>query len=39
MLIEIKSGRIKKGDSIISCAFGKKYDIFEVKSINFIYNF
>ena len=30
MLIQIREGCIKKGDSIMSCNSGKKYDIFEV---------
>lgn len=34
MLMEIKQGKIKRGDSLISCAFKKKYDIFEVGIMN-----
>jgi translation factor GUF1, mitochondrial len=30
MLIEIKQGVIKRGDVITSCAFDRKYDVFEV---------
>jgi GTP-binding protein LepA len=30
MLFEVRSGKLKKGDSIFSCAFGKRYEIFEV---------
>ena len=30
MLMEIKQGKVKRGDSIISCAYKKKFDIFEV---------
>jgi hypothetical protein len=29
--MEVKQGKIKRGDSIMSCGFEKKYDIFEVK--------
>ena len=30
LLVQIKAGIIKKGDVIISCGFGNKYDVFEV---------
>ena len=34
LLVDIKSGLVKKGDSIVSCAFKKKYEIFEVGIMN-----
>lgn len=30
MLVQVKDGFISKGNSVVSCAFKKKYDIFEV---------
>lgn len=30
LIINVKSGTIKKGDSIVSCAFNEKYEVFEV---------
>ena len=30
----VRGGYLKKGDSIFSCAFSKKYDIFEVGIMN-----
>jgi hypothetical protein len=37
MLMQIKAGQIKKGDTIVSCAFGQRYDVFEVKFSVYIY--
>ena len=30
MLIQVKQGKIKRGDIIVSSAFERKYDVFEV---------
>ena len=34
LLFLIKGGQLKKGDQIVSCAFGKRYDLFEVGILN-----
>jgi translation elongation factor EF-4 len=34
-LMQIKSGKVKKGDTIVSCAFSQRYDVFEVAVFSF----
>jgi len=31
LLVQVKSGAIKKGDSIASCGFNQRYEVFEVE--------